>query len=243
MSSDVSTSKLFEKLKAYKNWSNDSIFFRYIEDASDLAVATAQGKNYQSANENEDDEEESPCFPPEFTHQIFGDEEIIFGYKDLKIDYFLTPGLLHAYIGLNYHEKINSKRFEGIEPDDVCAAFTEFGCSPGFTRNLNVFQSEKLAEDAKFRPFGEKIHQYTRHQSDDNTTTEYEIYRVDGSCTEYHSDKFVDYILRVQTMLIYFIETACFVDTDDPAWTYYLAYEKRKSHTGGDDFRYATIGY
>lgn len=104
MSGEIS-SKLFEKLKVYKNYSNDCIFFKYIFDENDIPD-----------EENKKSVADTNVFKPEYTHQIFGDEEIIFGYKNLRIDYFLTPGNLDAYIGLSYKEKVSPQKFDGIEP-------------------------------------------------------------------------------------------------------------------------------
>lgn len=219
------SSKLYEKLKQYKNFANDCIHFKFIFNQNDLK------------NHDENSDQESMVFRPEFTHQIFGDDEEIFGYKNLRIDYFLTPGYLDAYIGLSCKEKVSSKRFDGIEPDDVYSAFIKFGCSPHFTRNLDVFCSEKLKADKEFKPFGQKIYEYSREADRQN---KYEIFKIDSSLEEYSSQKFIDYILNVQTMLIYYIETASFIDTDDPQWTFFLLYENRKI---GSDQRYVTIGF
>jgi hypothetical protein len=104
----------------------------------------------------------------------------------------LTPGLLHAYIGLKCKEKITAQRFDGIEPDDVYGAFTEFGCSPGFTRNINLFSSEKLKQDIEFVPFGTKIYEYSREPTDEKPrNSKFEIYKVDSSMPEYENQKFV----------------------------------------------------
>lgn len=239
---------MFDKLKAYKNYSNDCVFFKIIFDEKDLnTTASETGKNTTVKS----DEELNNCFKPEFTHQIFGDDETIFGYKNLKIDYYLTPGLLDAYIGLNYTDKITPQRYDGIEADDVYQAFANFGCSPGFTRNLDVFCTQKLAEDKQFRPFGVKIHEYQKQASykfkditnnqPNDCTNKFEIYKVDSSQPEYESQKFIDYLERIQTMLVYYIETSNFIDYEDPKWVHYILYEKRKS--SGSDARFVTIGY
>ena len=217
----TSDSKLFEKLKVYKNDANACISFKYIFDHSDLKVADKV-------------EDENALFKPEYTHQIFGDEECIFGFKNLRVDYFLTPGLLHAYIGLNYKEKITPQRFDGIESDDVYGAFDEFGCSPGYTKNLNVF-TEKLSQDAQFRPYGKQIWAYSRPSG-----LNYEIYKVDQTCAEYQTAEFVDYLLRVQTMLAFYIETFSFLDYEDPQWTHFFLYEKQSYNAA---VRYVTMGY
>jgi len=147
---------MFDKLKAYKAYSNDVLFFKYIMDESDLASADKSNEHIRdskSSSLHPTNEE----FSPEFTHQIFGEEETIFGYKNLKINYYLTPGLLEAYIGFEYTEKISPRKFDGVEADDILAQFVEFGCSPGFTCNLDTFFAEKIQQDRLFRPFGQKV--------------------------------------------------------------------------------------
>ncbi len=211
------TSKLFEKLKAYKNFSNDSIFFKYIFDESDV----------QDANSKRPLEGDEDTFKPEFTHQIFGDDEIIFGYKNLHIDYYLTPGTLDAYIGVKSREKISPSRFDGIEPDDIYSSFKEFGCSPGFTKNIDTFCSDKLKKDLAFVPWGNKLCEYTREV--EGKQSRFEIYKIDSSHSDFEDEKFREYIDRVQTMLVFYIETSCFLDTEDPNWCHYLVYEKRKN--------------
>jgi histone acetyltransferase 1 len=232
-----SSNQLFEKLKLFTNYTNDCIYFKYIFNEDDIICDESK----KSIGNDE------LTFHPEFTHQIFGDDENIFGYKNLKIQYYLTPATLDAYIGLKYDEKISPQRYDGIEPDDFYHLFTEFGCSPNFTKSLDTFKTKMLKADAEFKPFGEKVYEYKRNKSELKSTivnlnrnqeqSTFEIYRVDSSSPCYFDEKFVSYIERVQTMLVYFIETASFVDTDDPQWTFYILYEKF------DNGRYATIGY
>lgn len=235
MSTDT-TSKLFEKLKLYKNDSNDSIYFKYIFDENDIKD--------ENSKQSLDEDEES--FKPEYTHQIFGDDEIIFGYKNLHIDYYLTPGTLEAYIGIKSREKISPSRYEGIEPDDVYGSLKEFGCSPGFTKNIDNFFSEKMKKDLEFIPWGDKINEYSREI--DSKKSVFEIYKLDASNPAYETENFINYLDRVQTMLIFYIETSCFLDPDDPNWVHYFLYEKRKNIASGpgkqtNEHRYLTIGY
>lgn len=235
MSSDA-TSKLFEKLKVYKNYSNDSIFFKYIFDENDIS----------DQNSKRSMEDDGDSFKPEYTHQIFGDDEIIFGYKNLHIDYYLTPGTLDAYIGVKSREKISPSRYDGIEPDDVYSSFKEFGCSPGFTKNIDNFCSDKMKKDLEFTPWGEKISEYNKEVESKQST--YEIYKMDSSSTDYETENFINYLDRVQTMLVYYIETSNFLDPDDPNWVHYFLYEKRKNTASvpgkqSNEYRYLTIGY
>lgn len=258
---------MYEKLKVYNNYANECIFFKYIFDEADLkeneeSEAADSSSRKKSTNgggkENHMNgvvagrsgswgSKSDNCkqvFKPEFTHQIFGDDESIFGYRNLRIDYYLTPGLLEAYIGLKYKDKVSAQRFDGIEPDDVYDAFTKFGCSPGFTRQLDVFVSEKLKKDAEFRPFGNKIHEYKMSSTSEAgaaADSTFEVYKVDSKCPEATSERFLSYMDRIQTMLVYYIETSCFIDSEDPQWSFFILYEK-KGKTNSDS-RYVTCGF
>lgn len=48
-------------------------------------------------------------FKPDMAHQIFGDTESIFGYKDLQIDVFYSAGSLDIFYDVKYGKKVNLK--------------------------------------------------------------------------------------------------------------------------------------
>ncbi|CAM2707698.1 unnamed protein product [Rotaria socialis] len=50
-------------------------------------------------------------FASEFTHQIFGENERIFGYKNLTIDIFCLSLSTNFYLNIDYEEKINPKKY------------------------------------------------------------------------------------------------------------------------------------
>lgn len=54
------------------------------------------------------DIEDTETFHPEMAHQIFGQEESIFGYKDLKIQLYYTAGPLDVYFNTEYSKKVGS---------------------------------------------------------------------------------------------------------------------------------------
>lgn len=54
-----------------------------------------------SVRSQDDVLDDSSTFSPEYTHQVFGEKEVIFGYKNLKIK-VQTPVCQHVVsIGLN----------------------------------------------------------------------------------------------------------------------------------------------
>jgi len=69
---------------------NDAVSFKLVRAGADL-----------------DDESVEP-FEPEFTHQIFRDDETIFGYKGLEVNVYMQAHLFKTLIEVTYAEKVQS---------------------------------------------------------------------------------------------------------------------------------------
>merc|ERR1712018_470156 len=70
----------------------------------------------------EDAENDDLSFNPEMTHQIYGDNENIFGYRELNIEMWMCASTLKAYLGMSYAERLDKskvKGLDGVEPDPV----------------------------------------------------------------------------------------------------------------------------
>ncbi len=65
--------------------------------------------------------DDSLAFAPVFTHQVFGENEAIFGYKDLTVKLYHTPDTLSTYIGLKYTSQSDSPK-----PDNVVKILSEY---------------------------------------------------------------------------------------------------------------------
>lgn len=163
-------------------------------------------------------------FNPEFTHQIFENENI-FGYTDLKIKIYYTSSKLERYIGVEYDEKVDIEKSKGVQADDILALIREH--IPGeFTSSVDEF-SKKLGSEAGFQPMGEKIQEFTIEQKGVNRT--YEVYRctiADPGFTKYHA--------KIQTWLLWFIDGASYIDIDDDRWEFFVMFEKSGDHVNGD---------
>ena len=88
------------ELEAFVTDSNEALKFKLL-------------KNPQDA-ENDD-----VTFEPVMTHQIFGDNENVFGYRNLNIDFWMCASTLKTFIGMSYDEKLDKARSDGVEPDPV----------------------------------------------------------------------------------------------------------------------------
>uniref|UniRef100_A0A671QA12 Histone acetyltransferase type B catalytic subunit n=1 Tax=Sinocyclocheilus anshuiensis TaxID=1608454 RepID=A0A671QA12_9TELE len=165
----------------------------------------------------EDIDDESTTFHPEFSHQLYGDDEVAFGYKGLQIQLYYSAGNLSTLFKVKYTARVTDT-FDCMEPDDVEDDFISL-----------------LEKEANFKPFGSLLHTYKVHNVEAGEDLTYQIHKVDISCPgfrEYHE--------RLQTFLMWFIETASFIDVDDDRWDFFLVFEK---YNKDGETLYATVGY
>ncbi|CAD5122822.1 DgyrCDS11227 [Dimorphilus gyrociliatus] len=201
-----------EKFQGYKSDANEAIRFKLVRTEKDI---------------DSDD-----YFHPDMTHQLFGEKETIFGYKDLKIDIFCTAANLYTYIRVKYSEKIDPAKADGVEADNVLKMLSQ-EYTDGLITNVDDF-SMKLMKDENFKPFGKKIHSYTRlHESKEKTFSIYQSSIEDDGFRSFHS--------RMQPFLLFFVDAGSYIDTDDEKWNYYVLYEEYKSAEG--KLLYAFVGY
>uniref|UniRef100_A0A8C5GPT2 Histone acetyltransferase type B catalytic subunit n=1 Tax=Gouania willdenowi TaxID=441366 RepID=A0A8C5GPT2_GOUWI len=179
----------------------------------------------------EDIDDDSTTFHPEYSHQTFGDDEVAFGYKGLQIQLFYTAGNLNTLFKVKYSSKV-TEAFDCVEPDDVEVKIREI-IPAGFTSNSDDFLTF-LEKEAKFKPFGTLLHTYKVQNEEEGELT-YQIHKADITCAGFQK-----YHERLQTFLMWFIETASFIDTDDDHWDFFLVFEK---YNKDGETLYATVGY
>ncbi|CDH48914.1 histone acetyltransferase type b catalyticsubunit [Lichtheimia corymbifera JMRC:FSU:9682] len=178
-------------------------------------------------------------FEPNFTYPIYGEQEVVFGYKDLSIQLSYTSGSLRLYPRVDYSAKYqsasgsSSSNSDQVHADDVFGMIKEYlpsdciGNADEFTR--------VVLEDAKtFKPIGEKIHEYSR-EGDQGEDEHFEIYKASFS-----NPKFREYHQRMQLFVLLYIEGSSYIEDDDEKWEIYTIY--RREHTG-DSEMYHFVGY
>ncbi|KAJ8416857.1 hypothetical protein AAFF_G00327350 [Aldrovandia affinis] len=180
----------------------------------------------------EDIEDESTTFHPEYSHQLYGDDEVAFGYKGLQIQLYYSAGNLSTLFKVKYAAKVTEK-FDCVEPDNVEGKIRKV-IPMGFTCNTDDFVS-LLEKEANFKPFGTLLHTYKVHNVEEGEDLTYQIHKARVS-----SPGFREYHERLQTFLMWFIETASFIDVDDERWDFFLIFEK---YNKDGETLFATVGY
>lgn len=198
-------------LEQYVTSGNDAVEFRLVHTAADL-------------------NKEEGTFNPEMCHQFFGEGEAIFGYKDLIIQLYFAAGSLEIFLGQKFSEKISPDKAEDVEADDVLGVISEKLPENDFYTNLDVFTS-KLQDERKFKPMGELQHQWKPESSE----VTYEVYHnmvADPKYRKYH--------MRMESFVMWFVDGAQYIDTEDENWNSFVLYEKRRE---GENTWYTFCGY
>lgn len=169
------------------------------------------------------------CFSPEMAHQIYGDNESIFGYKDLNINVYCSAGPLDIYYDVNYNKKVDDlTNNQGLKADNVHVITEVF--PNGYYTNLEEFLNVMEKKSKTFEPFGERLCEY---KTDDNRS--FEIYICESS-----TPNFQQYHARLESFIFWYIDASSRIDHDEK-WRFFVAYEKYQDSNG--ETRYASVGY
>ena len=143
-------------------------------------------------------------FQPTYTYELFTNE-IIHGYKGLKILISLTPKTFYAHLNIQYTEKqIINDDIENI----LAQHFKE-----RFTRNKETF-IYKLKEENSINPKGKLIF------SENNRS----IYNIDIL-----KDDFTDENFSIQALCTFFIDAASFIPIETNFWGYFVIVENMEN--------------
>ncbi|KAJ3517691.1 hypothetical protein NM208_g14670 [Fusarium decemcellulare] len=183
-------------------------------------------------------------FNPRFTHTIFGENEQIFGYKNLKISLRYRANDMRPHLKISSGRKF--KAVGGPEPEDVKAIFAD-GNLPqmAFSTELDFEDSSKQMSE-NWTPPG------TLHTTIDAPDGQYEIWR--GNLANPHVNKLNS---RLQIFVPFFIDGGTYIGQDpegetkeidprDPEaerWTLFTLYQKQKVPGNPEKSNYVFVGF
>lgn len=166
-------------------------------------------------------------FTPNFTYPIFGDDEAIFGYRDLAIDLTFAAHDMQPRVRIE-----SSKTFKAIgdiKPTDIKESLADF-------LPEEAWDEGDGATDAKsFKPPGEKIHSYRRDGKN-----------VEIWCASLADPAAKQLLENMQILVPMFIEGGTTLqleqDWTTQRWKIFLLYSVIDSHQD-DNSPYALVGY
>lgn len=213
-------------LKAYVSYALDCTRFRMVRDEADV-------------------ENEELVFAPDMAHQIFGESESIFGYRDLKIEIMASAGPLDLYFDISYTKKVEDLRTEGLKADDVEKALAGLVENGSYYTNLDEFKRVHASKGPAFRPLGTKVDEFKHPQDGQGSGTHtFEVYVAGAENAEY-----MKFHTRLEMFSFWYIDGFSRVEID-PQWLFFTVYERYEADNNNaseanesSNVRYATVGY
>ncbi|GAA5968162.1 hypothetical protein JCM11641_003754 [Rhodosporidiobolus odoratus] len=238
------------------NWSADGL------TALQLRMVRSKA---QTADLTDDAQDLVQPFSPAFVYAIFGEEETIFGYRGLEIDYRFASGSLAQYLKVNYEAKFPETAT--VKADDPEQTLYEF-IPPSYSKSLEDFDKTVEKDAVNFKPLGTRIGAYRMRTSETNGAASkgkgkgkssgspvlperqwetleegqgaedevtYEAY-----WSNWETPGFKEYHRRMQIFVLLYIEGASYIDEEDGRWEFVTLFERR---TQGDSVSYHFAGY
>lgn len=110
----------------------------------------------------EDVESEETTFHPEYMNAFFGDDELVVGYQNPRIDLFFGASSFVTFMNFS-HDAVR----KGLAPPTpVMSSLRHLILTPDIYTHLDPFLERVERDRYTFQPFGTKIHQYTLDNSD-----------------------------------------------------------------------------
>ncbi|CAG9793426.1 unnamed protein product [Diatraea saccharalis] len=110
---------------------------------------------FKLVREPADLENDSTSFAPEMCHQVFGENENIFGYTDLRIRLYYSAGSLQTYLGIEYADKVGyvdviAKTIDESQPKE------QAGFRAGFSTTDHIQTLDQIME--KYKEFSRNLY-------------------------------------------------------------------------------------
>ncbi|GAA5852723.1 hypothetical protein JCM3766R1_000355 [Sporobolomyces carnicolor] len=237
---------------ATEDWSCNGL------EALQLQLCRSKAEKDKCAASKEDARLVTP-FEPTFVYPIFGQEETIFGYRNLKIDLRFASGSLKQYLDVSYDEKFPHTGTGEVEADDPEKALYEF-IPPSYSKDLAEFDKVVDRDARESKPLGVKLETYrdVRRRSErrdgvdkDDSGPSYETLEAVGDDVEgggrgddegdeviyeaywsnWDTPGFKEFHRRAQIFVLLYIEGAQYIDEEDQRWEFVTLFERRR-HRG-----------
>jgi histone acetyltransferase 1 len=199
---------------------------------AEFVVDGNEALKFKLARTPADMDDSSLEFGPEMCHQIYGDNENVFGYKGLKVFLTMSASNLKSHLSFSYDDKIDPSNTDGVKADEVLEPIVKILAPDSCTFSKEEFLRDLESEnETGFRPMGELVNSFTALQ--DRTFQVYKCSESTPGLRDYHE--------KLQAWIMFFIDAASYIDIDDDSWRFFLLFEKYNSGDGSP--RYSIAGY
>ena len=178
---------------------------------------------------------EKRTFEPEFTHQVFRDDETIYGYsEDLRVEVMCLPNVYERYVDVSYSEKVRSS----LNPaDDIRANLNGWFPEEGTKATKEAFMKRaKETSEMEIPGNGGKVIAEWDGEGEESEL-KYSIRQYEFKDSERTTvGRWHD---NVEPFVAFYIDAASKIDKNDGRWLWFVLIAQRKDNLK----RWATCGF
>ena len=241
---DLNTTKEEEKKKTLDYYSvdaNECVHFSIVDKTEEeeekegnnneeAKKTTKKGGHFFSAASKE-----KRTFEPEFTHQVFRDDETIYGYsEDLRVEVMCLPNVYERYVDVSYSEKVRSS----LNPaDDIRANLNGWFPEEGTMATKEAFMKRaKETSEMEIPGNGGKVIAEWDGEGEESEL-KYSIRQYEFKDSERTTvGRWHD---NVEPFVAFYIDAASKIDKNDGRWLWFVLIAQRKDNLK----RWATCGF
>ncbi|CAK7224436.1 histone acetyltransferase 1 [Sporothrix curviconia] len=172
-------------------------------------------------------------FNPKFTYSIFGDEETILGYQNLKVSLRFHASDMRPNLHVTSSKKLKNAE---IEPTDIQTVLKGYLQPVAFQKLSEFEEAIKQTPAADYTPPGKRICTFV------GSDGRYEIWR--GTLSD---PAVLQLVNRVQIFVPFFIEGGTYIGKDESdskdRWTVFFLYRTRQLPGSADSYEHEFAGY
>lgn len=204
ISSNVHSHDYEDSMIMYKKEANAVVTFNIVYEKQDLAQPVL-------------------TFKPVMSHQIFGENECIFGYRSLAIDLYYLHNSAKCYVNVSSSGIVESTVYK---PDNIMERLNPW-LPENFTTNKDEFKG-LIKDESHDVIFGKVLHTFTaKGKFHLHPRTQVNVTYKITQC-DLKDEDFKTFHSRFETYVIWFIDGANYIDLDDPKWEIFYVYEEKK---------------
>ncbi|KAF8164021.1 histone acetyltransferase type B catalytic subunit [Pholiota molesta] len=201
----------------------------WTSDANDsLILSLVRSQKDKEALAKEESYEE---FNPTFTYPIYGEEEKIYGYRDLSIDLRFTSGSLEQYLAVQYSKKLPSTS----TVDDVEGILSRFIPEASWP---TIYSYTRPSPDSSSKGKRKRTGNTKPLDPGSEDAVEFEVYHA-----TWDTPGFREYHRKMQLFILLYIEGGSYINEEEDTWEFVVLFEKRKRRDSSHIATYHFVGY
>lgn len=157
-------------------------------------------------------------FSPKMAHQIFGNDELVFGYSNLTIDITYCGISGHALLKYTYSSKVEDKGL--LAADNIQEKIKEW--IPNIYTSNHRFQ-KMLKTITHTAGYGKAINNFIVTKND-------QTFKCSINLCNLSDRQFVQFHERYQSLIVFFIDAASYIHLTDKNWTILYLYLEKYLH-------------